>query len=147
MSYYSFFNYKLNYNYINANKVLAPNSFITPFLYSQLSVVEEKNHFQVGKRQMATPSKKKMHSCQECGSEFSVSSSLKKHMQIHTGVKLFSYQVCGSAFSESSSLKKHMRIHSGEKPFSCEVCRSAFSVRSNLRKTYENTYWRETIYL
>ena len=41
----------------------------------------------------------------------------KKSIYIHSGEKTYFCEVCGTAFSFSLSLKRHMRIHSEEKPF------------------------------
>ncbi|KIL65991.1 hypothetical protein M378DRAFT_76171 [Amanita muscaria Koide BX008] len=48
----------------------------------------------------------------------------------------YSCPYCGKGFNRPSSLKIHINSHTGEKPFICPVesCRRSFSVLSNMRR-------------
>jgi uncharacterized Zn-finger protein len=41
---------------------------------------------------------------------------------------------CQKAFDRPSTLKTHMNSHTGERPHSCTLCDARFSVRSNLKR-------------
>ena len=66
------------------------------------------------------------HHCDSCGKSLSSSSSLQKHMLIHTGEKPYSCDLCGKTFSQASTLNVHRRTHTGEKPYSCDLCGKTF---------------------
>ena len=72
--------------------------------------------------------------CQICGKSYATTSTLKKHMLIHTGKKPYKCEFCTKSFSDSSTLTKHKRIHTGEKPYHCKICKSAFSQSGNLHR-------------
>jgi uncharacterized Zn-finger protein len=37
-------------------------------------------------------------------------------LRVHSGEKPYKCHVCDEAFTQSSTLTKHLRVHSGEKP-------------------------------
>lgn len=74
----------------------------------------------------------KSHCCRFCGKEFSHSSHLAAHTQIHTGEKLFHCEVCGKEFRHGYSVTVHMRIHTEEKPYRCRICGKEFRHVGNL---------------
>lgn len=44
--------------------------------------------------------------------------------------------VCDYASPYSTSVKRHMLIHTGEKPFCCDICRKSFKRKYLLEKHY-----------
>ncbi|KAG8231216.1 hypothetical protein J437_LFUL010913, partial [Ladona fulva] len=50
------------------------------------------------------------------------------------GSKAFSCRICGKALSSSSSLDRHMLVHSGERPFKCKLCGVAFTTNGNMHR-------------
>ncbi|GFU53577.1 uncharacterized protein TNCV_3969451 [Trichonephila clavipes] len=60
------------------------------------------------------------HNCELYNKAFSQSSTLKKHLLIHTKEKHHICEICNKPFSRSGDLKTHLRIHTKEKPHVCE---------------------------
>lgn len=86
----------------------------------------------------------KPYSCEICGKNFSHSSTLKDHMNIHSQNKPYfcTYLGCTKSFSNGSNLNRHMRIHTGVRPYKCSVCKKKFSQSSNL-KVHEKIHIRK----
>ncbi|XP_028440169.1 gastrula zinc finger protein 5-1-like isoform X1 [Perca flavescens] len=76
----------------------------------------------------------KPFSCSVCGKSYTLKSSLKSHMRLHSEGKVFTCSICRTSFCETGSLISHMRIHTGEKPFSCSVCGIRFAQKGNLKQ-------------
>lgn len=70
--------------------------------------------------------------CSYCDKVLTSSSSLKDHINIHTGQKPYVCELCGNGFARKNYLTAHLRTHTKEKPFCCEECGSAFSQRGTL---------------
>lgn len=72
------------------------------------------------------------YKCSYCDKMLTSSSSLKDHMNIHTGQRPYVCEMCGNGFARKNYLTAHLRTHTKEKPFCCEECGSAFSQRGTL---------------
>ncbi|KAF4620430.1 hypothetical protein D9613_000393 [Agrocybe pediades] len=59
-----------------------------------------------------------------------------RYPQDDTGAGKYECEYCGKGFTRPSSLKIHLNSHTGEKPFVCpfEGCGRSFSVLSNMRR-------------
>ena len=68
--------------------------------------------------------------CASCGRKFRLHKELAKHERLHLGEVATRCELCGL---ETTSLKRHMLVHSGDKPFSCDQCEKAFRRKEHLR--------------
>ncbi|XP_067005614.2 ras-responsive element-binding protein 1 [Anabrus simplex] len=51
-----------------------------------------------------------------------------------TCAKGYSCRICGKVLSSSSSLDRHVLVHSGERPFKCSICGVAFTTNGNMHR-------------
>ncbi|RZF33389.1 hypothetical protein LSTR_LSTR016699, partial [Laodelphax striatellus] len=50
------------------------------------------------------------------------------------GGKGYGCCICGKVLSSSSSLDRHVLVHSGERPFKCSICRVSFTTNGNMHR-------------
>lgn len=55
----------------------------------------------------------KPHSCEFCGKNFALPSSLQKHKNLHNAERKYTCNICGKKFNQSSHLNDHIRTHTG----------------------------------
>ena len=72
--------------------------------------------------------------CDQCAAAFHTLSTLKDHqLYVHTTEKRFTCGECQKAFKTSSSLNRHMRVHSETRPYQC-YCGHSYKRMSHLRR-------------
>lgn len=109
--------------------LLAPSGLIKP----NFSDIKELKR---GNKKMS----KKTFKCGECGSNFSLKSSLRIHMYTH-GEKPYACKVCGMKTVSHSLLNTHMRLHRDEKPFTCTLCDYRARVPAALKEHLQNHHF------
>ncbi|XP_052766885.1 zinc finger protein 16-like [Mya arenaria] len=67
------------------------------------------------------------HFCEVCHKEFSTSSRLRDHMNVHSGITPFTCSICSRKFSKRSSLTQHYRYHRDHHSFKCSYCSKYFN--------------------
>lgn len=83
----------------------------------------------------------KRHICQECGKEFTTSSSFKVHMAVHS--KVYHCHLCGKKCSSKANLDFHRT--SVHERLTCDECGDVFTHRSTFEthmKSHHNTLFR-----
>ncbi|CAG2194846.1 KRAB [Mytilus edulis] len=82
----------------------------------------------------------KPYTCEECGSSFNFSHSLKLHMLKHSGKRPFQCVECDKTYLTSNHLKMHMiGVHQNNKIHTCRFCSKSFAYKTSL-KVHEMTH-------
>ena len=77
---------------------------------------------------MGTPSDERPYQCHYCRKAFSDSSTLTKHMRVHSGGKE------NGLGPQNDKKQSNTFIFSLEKPYECSLCRLRFSQSGNLNR-------------
>lgn len=86
------------------------------------------------KRHDLSAHKKNKYSCNKCTKSFCSKESLYHHRRgIHAGDKPYTCEECGSSFNFSHSLKLHLLKHSGKRPFQCKECDKTYLTANHLK--------------
>ena len=82
--------------------------------------------------------------CPYCLIIFSCSSSLKRHLKIHTKERPFSCNFCFKKFSRKDSLNEHVKIvHLDEGSYRCPHCNKSFARKQPLSDHVSSVHLRE----
>ena len=77
----------------------------------------------------------KRYQCTLCILSYTSSSSLSRHMQVHTGKFSFHCEHCRKGFNERSNYQQHMIKHEGKPShLTCAACGKGFASRNKLRQ-------------
>ncbi len=86
----------------------------------------------------------KKHSCPRCGRTYTSSSSLSRHMQIHTGKFSFYCEECKKGFNEKTNYDQHIAKHEGRTfYFPCPKCGRRFLSAQRLAE--HKTEWGQCV--
>ncbi|KAH8369236.1 hypothetical protein KR009_005188 [Drosophila setifemur] len=72
--------------------------------------------------------------CNICGKSFTQNANLRQHKLRHSEIKSFKCELCSHSFVTKAELTSHARTHTGDKPFGCEVCQARFTTSCSLAK-------------
>ena len=77
------------------------------------------------------PKQNGSHRCTKCDKSFTATSSLRRHMELHTGQFSYYCEVCRRGFNNPTNFDIHKRTHEGLK-YNCQYCEKSF--------VYKQTY-------
>ena len=76
------------------------------------------------------------HVCQYCGYAFAASTTLTRHVRVHTDETPYACSFCEKKFKYRWAWKSHEHLHTGVKPYKCTYCGEAFT-QNCVRKNHE----------
>ncbi|XP_076357891.1 ras-responsive element-binding protein 1-like [Tachypleus tridentatus] len=80
-------------------------------------------------------SQERLYSCPLCEEVVDSPHSFTFHIRQHNPNNYNrTCRVCGKTLSSTSSLDRHMLVHSGERPFNCKICNMAFTTNGNMHR-------------
>ena len=96
------------------------------------------------------------YTCDLCAHRFCLTSDLRSHLNIHTGLCEYTCDICAAFYKRKHNLyghiSRHLQCYTGfgsirntttnqqnkylrcEKPFKCEICSAAFSTSDHLKR-------------
>lgn len=72
--------------------------------------------------------------CSECGKSFKTNVRLQEHIRRHKGIKPYECNLCSKHFYDKSEKRKHSFIHSHKKPYNCTICGKGFIFPSSWKQ-------------
>ncbi|XP_052072851.1 zinc finger protein 99-like [Mytilus californianus] len=80
----------------------------------------------------------KVYNCFLCKKEFTIESSMIRHIELHKEKRQHKCKICGKGFKRKHQLQKHEVIHTDCKPFKCDSCQTSFKNARELRQHIRN---------
>ena len=87
------------------------------------------------------PEKGKVFTCKFCDSVFKRKENLKAHELTHVSTDKFTCDQCGKQFSVNTSLVRHQKIHIGNREkHQCVICQKTFLSKGSLGRHMEGIH-------
>ena len=91
------------------------------------------------KRHMQTHTGQYRYHCEICRKGFNVNTHYNLHMRSHEGIKYYC-QYCGKSFVNKQSHDYHLSVHTGRYRFRCDKCKEGFNYKRNYSLHVEKCY-------
>ena len=71
--------------------------------------------------------------CEVCGWHSASRTSLRLHLNSHTGKRPYGCEQCQASFKQPQGLQYHMKTHSNQADYKCNVCGDKFKYKQSMR--------------